>query len=70
MQLEAGAIQMAATCPSCILLALTPLPIDVDSEYHPCGRVYVSDVELQKLRDYACRGVLAAPIAQDAVSKN
>lgn len=52
--LDGAAIKSAATCPRCILLALTPPPLDRDCDYHPGGRVYVSDAELRLLRDHVC----------------
>jgi len=59
MQVDGVAVDMGATCPRCILLALTPPPMDCDCEYHPGGHVHLDDAELRHLRDHACRGVSA-----------
>ena len=59
MQVDGVAVDMGATCLSCILLALTPPPMDCDCEYHPGGHVHLDDAELRHLRDHACRGVSA-----------
>ena len=54
--LDGAASAMAATCPHCILMALTPPPMDRSCDFHPGGRVYVDDAELRSLRDHVCRG--------------
>lgn len=58
--LDGAASATAATCPSCILMALTPPPMDRSFDFHPGGRVYVDDAELRSLRDQVCRGVHSA----------
>lgn len=58
--LDGSASAMAATCPGCILMALTPPPLDRSCDFHPGGRVYVDDAELRSLRDQVCRGVHSA----------
>ena len=59
MQVDGVAVDVGATCPRCILLALTPPPMDCDCEYHPGGHVHIDDAELRHLRNHACRGVSA-----------
>ena len=59
VQVDGVAVDKAASCPRCILLALTPPPMDCDCEYHPGGHVHLDDAELRHLRDHACRGVTA-----------
>ena len=54
---DGAATDTAATCPGCILLALTLPPMDRSFDFHPGGRVYVDDAELRSLRDHVCRGV-------------
>ena len=54
---DGAAVDEAATCPRCILQALTPPPMDRSCDFHPRGRVYVDDAELRSLRDHVCRGV-------------
>ena len=61
VQVDGVSVDKAATCPRCILIALTPRPIGCDCEYHPGGRVHLDDAELRHLRDHACRGVSAGP---------
>lgn len=59
LQLDGAAIPADATCPSCILLALTPPPTDRDCDYHPGGRTYIEGAELRYLRNHACRATAA-----------
>ena len=59
MQVDGAAVDMGATCPRCILMALTPPPLDSECDYHPSGHVHINDAELRHLRDHACRGVSA-----------
>lgn len=55
--LDGAASAAAATCPGCILMALTPPPMDRSFDFHPGGRVYVDDAEMKSLRDHVCLGV-------------
>ena len=59
VHVDGAAVDEGATCPCCILLALTHPPMDCDREYHPGGHVHIDDAELRHLRDHACRGLTA-----------